>query len=134
MKNRVLLVDDDQALINMYATRLELAGFEVATETGGQAAIRAVEHKMPHILVLDIMMPRMNGFAVIKELRKRFADSLCPVIILSNLSSAQVELNDEVANTLGLAHYLVKSRTTPAALVRTIEDTLRLRQLANDKL
>jgi len=118
----------------MYGARLEIAGLRVSYASDGQAGIALVSKQMPDLIVLDIMMPKLNGFAVIKELRKKFAHHVCPIIILTNLSSAQVEINDEIANTLGVSHYLVKSRITPAALVATIEDTLHIRRVTDGKL
>lgn len=129
--DKILMVDDDAQLLSMYATRLKLAGYDVALAHNAEQALDLVAKQMPQLLTIDIMMPSRNGLALIKQLRKQYLDRLCPIIVLSNLSSVQIELNHEVANILGLAHYVTKAQTPPHSLVELIDETIKLRRSIN---
>ncbi len=126
MSSKILMVDDDVQLLAMYGARLGLAGYDVNLAYNAEQALDMVAEQMPRLITIDIMMPGRNGLSLIKQLRKQYLDSLCPIIVLSNLSSVQIELNHEVANILGLAHYVTKAQTPPHSLVELIDHTIKL--------
>ena len=86
-----------------------------------KAGLDAARKNMPHLILLDILLPDMNGFEMLEEMRKDGAISAIPVIILSNLGQNE-EL--ERARVLGAKDFLVKSKYTPAEIIARIKDVL----------
>ena len=82
-RNRVLLVDDDKQILNSLRVYLELENYEVYTAGNGQEALAKVAEHKPEILVLDIMMPEMDGFEVLEKIKEDNELSLIPVIMLT---------------------------------------------------
>ena len=80
----ILIVDDEPGIVKFLKLKLEIAGFKVITSNSGQEALKLIENDMPDIMLLDIFMPGMDGFEVLRELRKH---SNLPVIVLSARSS-----------------------------------------------
>src|SRR2546425_9373307 len=118
----VLLVEDDQSVLEMYRLKLELDGYRVSTATDGEEGLRKAETLRPDIIFLDIRLPKMDGFEVLRRLRGQETTREIPVIILSNYGE-----DDLVARglRLGAHEYLIKARTTPSSLSEGIDDWLR---------
>ena len=118
----VLLVEDDQSVLEMYRLKLELDGYRVSTATDGEEGLRKAETLSPDIIFLDIRLPKMDGFEVLRRLRGQETTKEIPVIILSNYGE-----DDLVARglRLGAHEYLIKARTTPSSLSEGIDDWLR---------
>jgi two-component system KDP operon response regulator KdpE len=95
-QRRILLVDDDPSLLVVLAEQLSDDGFEVATARDGQEAVRRLEAGWPDLIVLDLMMPRIDGLALARQI-KSGAD--LPIIVLSAIDTAdsKARLLDEVA-------------------------------------
>ena len=111
---RVLIVDDEPRILNFLATKLRLSGYEVITASDGAEALEQVQAQEPDMVVLDILMPKMDGFTALKELR---TFSPVPVIILS----AKGANTDKVRGlSLGADDYLAKP-FSPDELVARIE-------------
>lgn len=85
LKPRVLLVDDEQRILSFVGLKLKTSGYEVITASTGQEALTLAESRQPDIMVLDIVMPEMNGFEVLERLR---AYSDLPVIVFSGETSS----------------------------------------------
>jgi CheY-like chemotaxis protein len=79
----ILIVDDDPALLDVLSTLLTEDGWRVATATDGEAALAAVERERPTAMVLDLMMPRVDGFQVLQALRRRPSTRELPVIVVT---------------------------------------------------
>jgi DNA-binding response OmpR family regulator len=79
-KKKILLVDDEQAILKVFSIKLRISGYDVITASGGQEAIELVASAKPDIMVLDIVMPGIDGFEVLQKLRSH---SQLPVIALS---------------------------------------------------
>ena len=77
---RVLVVDDEQRILKFLASKLKVSGYEVITASNGVDALEQVQAQEPDLVVLDVIMPRIDGFETLKELR---AFSSVPVIVLS---------------------------------------------------
>ena len=120
-KIKILLVEDDLFLMGMYATKFELENFVVVVAEDGQKAIRIAAKEMPDIVLLDIMLPKQNGFEVLKQLKADKATVDIPVILLTNLSQ-----KDEIDKGLemGAADYLVKAHFMPSEVVDKIKKML----------
>jgi DNA-binding response OmpR family regulator len=85
----VLLVDDDPTLLPVLARRLSRDGFDVATATSGQAALQLLERAWPALLVIDLMMPQMDGFELCRRV-KQIAD--LPIIVLSAVDASEAKV------------------------------------------
>lgn len=115
---RVLLVDDEERILNFLKTKLKASGYEVVTASNGLEALEQAQAQEPDLVVLDILMPRMNGFEALKELR-RF--SAVPVIILS---ARGADMDKIKGLSLGADDYLPKP-FNPDELVARIEAVRR---------
>ena len=127
MAYKLLLADDDRDVVEMLQKRLSEEGYEIVTALDGEEALLKVEKDNPDVILLDLMMPKLNGFEVLKEIRKKFKDKWRPVIIIS----AKTEL-DSVKTCYGLDadHYLTKPCTIDNILrgIRTMISLIPLRQ------
>lgn len=121
IKKKVLVVDDDIPLQEMYQERLELAGFDVKTASDGQEGIEQAREYRPDLILLDVMMPRANGFDVLAILRKEESTSHIPVLMLTALVQESAR---EKAREAGAQGYIIKSETMPGEVIKKIQETL----------
>lgn len=125
----ILIIEDNQDLVEMYRLKLSLEGFHVETATDGeQGILKAVEAK-PDMILLDILMPNMNGFEVLKALRNN-TQLTTKIIVLSNLGQYE---NIKEAKDLGATEYMVKANTTPTMVVTKIKDLLGLQNTPKEE-
>lgn len=103
----VLLVDDDPLIQRMYQRKLTSDGYTVVTATNGEEALAQLLKLKPDIILLDVMMPKMNGVETLKAVKGQDATKAIPVIILTNLGDNPADV--ENAKKLGALDYLVKS-------------------------
>ena len=118
----ILLVEDDPAVAGMYKLKLEMDGYLVTVAGDGEEGLRVAREHKPHMIFLDIRLPKMDGFAVLENLRSDSVTKNIPVIILSNYG--EKELVDRGLK-LGALDYLIKSETTPASLSRGVQDWVK---------
>lgn len=120
-KKKILLVEDDTALAGVYKSRLELEGFEVSHVANGELALSTVLEFKPDLVVLDAMMPKINGFDVLDILRNTPETTNIHVVMLTALSQP----NDKArAKELGADDYLVKSQVVISDVVERIKHHL----------
>ena len=120
-KKKILLVEDDAALATVYKTRLEAEGFDVRHVDNGEDALsNAVEYR-PDLIVLDVMMPKIDGFDVLDILRQTPDTTSMRVIMLTALSQAK---DKERAEQLGADDYLVKSQVVITDVIARIKHHL----------
>ena len=112
-KQRVLVVDDEENVSHLVASALRFDGFETRTADNGHSALAAVAEYQPDLLVLDVMMPGFDGFALLKKLRS--AGSQVPVIFLTARDSAGDRINGLRA---GADDYVVKPFSVEELLAR----------------
>lgn len=118
-KKIVLLVEDDAALSDAFLLMLEKNGYHVITAFNGQEALEKLNGVTPNIILLDLLMPVLDG----REFLKRFENRTdIPIIVFSNLD-AKSEIEEVLQ--LGASRYMLKAWATPNELVRVIEDTLK---------
>ena len=124
MGKKILLVEDEPFLSGMYQTKLKLEGFDVATAADGEDALQKMKAVAYDLILLDIMMPKLNGFAVLKEMRSDKSSPLAtvPVIMLTNLGQKS---DLEQAMQLGANDYIVKAHFTPAEVVTKIKALIK---------
>jgi DNA-binding response OmpR family regulator len=119
---RVLFVEDDPTVAQMYRLKLELDGYQVIMAKDGEEGLRLANEVDPDIVFLDIRLPKVDGFAVLEGLRAYDRTKNVPVVILSNYGEQELV---ERGLKLGALEYLIKSQTTPANLSRGVENGLR---------
>ena len=83
MAYKILVVDDEKDIVDSVSVRLQREGYEVAVAYDGEEALLQVKEADPDVLLLDLMMPKLNGFEVLKTLREELTDKWRPVIIVS---------------------------------------------------
>jgi len=120
-KIKILLIEDDPFLLSMYATKFELEGFEIISADDGEKALKAASKEKPDIILLDVLLPKMDGFEVLKELKKNEETKAVPVILLTNLSQRD---DVEKGLALGAVDYLIKAHFMPTEVVEKIKKTL----------
>jgi len=120
-KAKVLLVDDDVTLHDMYAERLRAEDFTIVSAYDGEEALEKVAKDKPDIILLDIMMPKINGIDVLKKLREDETTANIPVILLTALVQ---EINKVKGMMKEHDQYLIKSEVMPADIITAIEKSL----------
>jgi DNA-binding response OmpR family regulator len=119
---KILLVDDDALLVRMYQKKLENDGYEVATADDGDVALTLVGEFKPDLILLDIMMPKVNGLQVLTKLKENKETSNIPVILLTNVGSSDEDVNRGLE--LGAVAYLVKAGNRPVVVVEKVKEIL----------
>ncbi|MBD3359789.1 MAG: response regulator [Candidatus Buchananbacteria bacterium] len=121
-KIKILLIEDDSFLVEMYTTKFELEGFEVVSAEDGKKGLEMVKKENPDIILLDILMPKMDGFAVLDALKKDEEVADIPVILLTNLGQ-----KDDVKKGFekGAVGYLIKAHFMPSEVVDKIKKILK---------
>jgi DNA-binding response OmpR family regulator len=122
-KKKLLVVEDDMILQKALQEFLTAEGFEIFTASDGEAGITAAKEKMPDLVLLDIILPKKDGYEVLAALKKDEKTKQIPIILLTNLGS----LNDvEKAIELGATTYLVKSDYKLQEVAKKIKETLKM--------
>lgn len=119
---KVLIVDDDPFILDMYSLKFRENGFEVATETSGKKIISEIQRARPDIILLDIVMPSIDGFEILKQIKTDPAVKHIPIIMLTNLGQKE---DIERGMKLGAADYIIKAHFTPSEIVEKIKDFLQ---------
>ncbi|MBI4089823.1 MAG: response regulator [Candidatus Kerfeldbacteria bacterium] len=121
-KPKVLVVEDDTFLAGMYLTKLSLEGFEVELAGDGRDGLKKAQDWLPDVILLDIVLPVMDGFGVLEGLKKDPATREIPVMLLTNLG----QRNDvERGLNLGAADYLIKAHFMPSEVIDKVKRLLR---------
>lgn len=115
MNNKVLVIDDDIAINELIKVNLELAGYKAIQAHDGVKGFALVKQEMPSLVILDVMMPEVDGFTVAKRIRQNEETKNIPIIMLTALS----QLNDKVNGfNIGVDDYLVKPFEVEELMVR----------------
>jgi len=118
---RILLAEDDRFLRKAGEMALKRAGYTVLTAVNGEEALRTAQSELPDLILLDLIMPKLNGFDVLQALKKEAPTAQIPVIILSNLGQ---DRDVQQALEAGAAAYLIKTNLSLQALVQRVEEAL----------
>jgi CheY-like chemotaxis protein len=118
---RILMIEDDDALIEMYMEGFKESGYVVDVARNGAWGVKLAIEKEFDAIVLDMVMPAMNGYETVKKLRENPGTKDIPIIILSN--SAQ-EGDIEKAKRMGVSAYLLKSKITPSQVLQEVKKYL----------
>lgn len=117
---RILVVDDERPLVRALELKLKHSGFDVGTAFDGEEALQKIEAEPFDLVLLDLMLPKVDGFAVIQKLRE--CCKKIPVIVTTNLSQ---EDDAKKVNELGAKAYLVKSDTPINVIVENVREILK---------
>lgn len=123
MKKHILIVDDDPLISRMYAHKLEIDGYDVSIAINGEEALALIRKQKPDLVLLDVMMPKMNGVETLKILKGDSKTKNIPVIILTNLGDNPDDVKK--AKELGALDYLVKAHVPLKKLAETISEALK---------
>lgn len=117
-KIKIVLVEDDTFLAGMYVTKLNLEGFETHLAADGEKGLKLAKQEKPAIILLDVVLPKMSGFDVLKDLKQDPQTKKIPVILLTNLGQ-----RDDVKKglDLGANDYLIKAHFMPSEVVEKIK-------------
>jgi len=125
-KKIVLLVDDDSLIIRMYQNKLSNEGYRVDIAFNGKEALVKVKQEKPDVILLDVMMPKMNGVETLKALKKDLETSSIPVIFLTNLEDDPKYV--EGAKKLNALDYLVKAEISLKELSERVKKAIETGQ------
>jgi DNA-binding response OmpR family regulator len=113
---KILLVEDDEVIRELYERQLKKAGFEVETAPNGQTGLEMTKAKNYDLVLLDMMMPVMNGIEMLRKMKER--GDLSPVVFLTNLGQESIM---EEGKKLGAISYIIKASYPPKELIVEIK-------------
>lgn len=120
-KPDIIVAEDDTVLRTLYEKKFSMEGFAVRSPADGEEALKMLKEKPPALLLLDIHMPKVDGFQILREFPKQ--NRAFPVIILTNFGQAEFKLK---ALELGADDYFVKKDMTMRTLVEMVKRLLKI--------
>ena len=120
-KKIIMIVEDDSFVMDIYNTKFGQSGFEVIGALNGIEALKKMEEKKPDLILLDIVMPQMDGYEFLKVMKSKENFKNIPVILLTNLIQKE---EIEKGLDLGAQDYLIKSHFTPSEVLAKVEKIL----------
>ncbi len=118
---KILVVEDDKFLREMISRKLDKEGYEVVQAVDGEMGEKKVKEEKPDIVLLDLILPGMDGFDVLERIKKDEEISHIPVVILSNLGQKS---EVERGLNLGAVDFLIKAHFTPAEIIKKIREII----------
>jgi len=118
----VFLIDDDPFILDMYTLKFKEHGFGVDSARNGKEALEKLKTLKPDCILLDIVMPEMDGFEVLRELKKSKKGGLPKVILLTNLGQKE---DVEKGMEFGADDYVIKAHFTPSEVVEKVKQVLQ---------
>ncbi|TSC72841.1 MAG: two-component system, OmpR family, response regulator RpaB [Parcubacteria group bacterium Gr01-1014_38] len=123
-KGNILLVEDDAFVASMYQTKLSMLGYTIRVASDGEEGWRMLTSEPPDLLLLDVVLPKRDGFEILAAVRKDPKLKDLPILLLTNLGQKpDVQRGLE----LGANDYIIKAHFTPSEVVEKIEKVLRKR-------
>ena len=122
MASKILIAEDDQFILKAMTTKLTKEGYEVKIAVDGVALMDILKSYIPDLIILDLLMPKKDGFEVLKEVKGVQRLKNIPILIASNLGQ---ENDIQQVLALGATDYLIKSEFTLESLVKKIKNILK---------
>jgi CheY-like chemotaxis protein len=119
--SKILLIDDDEVFFCLLKNRLSRDGFYVIWARDGLEGIKKARLELPDVIVTDIVMPKVNGFEVIRALKEKPSTKNICYIVLTNYGETRLVYDKDFLSTLGIHKYLIKSNHTPIEIVKEIK-------------
>lgn len=120
-KVKVAIIEDDMAIVQMYRTKFETEGYDVATAPDGTAGLQLIEQFQPDIVLLDLMMPNMNGLDMLKALRATADGREAKVVVLTNMGDTETATK---VYKMAADDYIVKAEMTPKQVAERVKALL----------
>lgn len=117
-KKTILIIEDDKILADMYAVKFRREGYDVLSTQSGLDGYNMAKKEKPGVILLDVILPEMDGFTILTDLRKEEGLKNIPIILLTNLGQ-QGDIEKGIA--LGATNYLTKSNTTPTEVIEKVK-------------
>lgn len=121
-KKKILFVEDEKRLHNALEPLLEKAGFEIFSAYDGEIGLKILDEKSPDLIILDIILPKKDGFDFLESMQKKTEKKDTPVIILTNLEE---KYDIEKALSYGVRAYLLKTNYRPTEIVEKVKEILK---------
>ena len=118
---KILFIEDESALQKTFSDVLEKEGYKVISALDGESGLRLAKSERPDLILLDLILPKKDGFEVLKELKKEEATKEIPVIVLTNLEEIE---SVEKALELGATTYLVKAQYTLEEVIKKVKEVI----------
>lgn len=118
---KIAIIEDDQAISQMYRIKFEAEGYQVETASNGKLGLELTEKMRPDIILLDLMMPEMNGDEMLKAMRKTDWGKDIKVIVLTNVGEQEAP---EGLGELGVRRFIVKAEMTPRQVAEMVKAEL----------
>lgn len=121
---KIAIIEDDTLLSEMYSQKFKKDGYEVVRAGDGEEGFRLIKREKPNLILLDIMMPKMNGLQLLQALKADPDKEITniPIILLTNLARGMQDVNRGLE--LGAVAYLIKSRVKPVDVVAKVKEVL----------
>lgn len=120
-KISVLIVEDDKFLRELLVRKVESAGFVTSIAIDGKEALRKIKEELPRLVLLDLVLPGIDGFEILKQVKEDPKTNKVSVIILSNLGQRE---DVERGLKLGADDYLIKAHFTPDEIIQKVQKLL----------
>jgi len=121
---KILIIEDDPFLSEMYSTKLIQEGFETEIAINGKQGMDKIKNIKPDLILLDIVLPKMDGFEILESVKKNSKLKNIPIVLLTNLGQKN---EIEKGLSLGADEYIIKAHFTPTAVVTKIKEVLKLK-------
>ena len=122
MPRKVLIVEDDKFLRELIVKKVTTEGYEVSAAVDGEEGVKKAKETRPDLVLLDLILPGIDGFEVLSQIKQDPGLASIPVIILSNLGQKE---DVEKGLKLGATDYLIKAHFTPGEIIEKIKSTLK---------
>lgn len=121
--DRILLIEDDPAMAALYKDLLEKEGYNLSIATDGEQGLKVALNTMPDVILLDVLLPKMNGMTVMTHIRTSEWGKSEPIIILTNVDPDDTMMQNIVHGQP--TYYLLKANTTPGEVLVKIKEVLK---------
>ncbi len=121
MSKKIAIIEDDDAISQMYSFKFRAEGYKVETAENGKLGLELAEKMKPDVILLDLMMPEMNGDEMLAKMRKTKWGQNIKVVVLTNLGEEEIP---ESVSKLGVLDIIVKAQYTPTQVIDIIKKTL----------
>lgn len=122
MAKKILIVEDDKFLRELISRKLQREGYNISEAIDGEEGERKIKEEKPDLVLLDLILPGMDGFEVLSRIKQDPEVASIPIIILSNLGQKE---EIEKGLKLGAVDYLVKAHFTPTEIIEKIKNILK---------
>lgn len=120
-KIKIAIIEDDMAIVQMYRMKFEHEGYEVATAADGAGGLELIDSFDPDIILLDLMMPNMNGLEMLQKLRSQSKGQNAKVVVLTNMGDTETATR---VYKMAADDYIVKAEMTPKQVAERITTLL----------